>query len=217
LLRHDWAIRRRERAVIEGSLRRYARGQLADVGCGRKPYRAVLAPLVDAHIGIDREDTPHGTANIDVFGSAYATTLEPESVDTVLMSQVFEHLEEPAAALAEALRILRPGGHLVLSTNFAWHLHEAPRDFYRYSPYGLRHLFERAGFEVAHLEPVAGTWLTVFEEIAYGLRRASIRHRVLIILALPLGHVCQLVGTSLDRLSFDDTLASGHLIVGRKV
>lgn len=212
----SWAIHRRERAVLEAALAAHARGRLIDIGCGTKPYARFLRGRVSAHIGVDRADSIHGTAEIDVIGDALRTGLPAGSADTVLLSQVLEHVEDPAAAIAEAHRLLGPGGKLILSTNFAWHLHEAPRDFFRFSEFGLRHLFELAGFEVLELRPVAGTWLTIGEEVAYGLRRVASRHLAFAVLAIPLGHIAQAVGLLLERVSFDPALSSGHLIVGRK-
>ena len=42
-----------------------------------------------------------------------------------------------------------------------WHLHEEPRDFYRYTSHGLRHLFQAAGFEIVEIHPMSG-FLTTF-------------------------------------------------------
>ncbi len=69
-----------------------------------------------------------------MLATAYEIPLEDGSFDTVLMTEVLEHLEEPARGLAEAGRLLRPGGKLILTTPFMWPLHEEPRDFFRYSP-----------------------------------------------------------------------------------
>lgn len=212
----NWAIRRRLRAELERALSQHARGRLVDVGCGRKPYEAFLRHRVTSHIGVDRADSLHGTARIDVIGDALATGLPSGSAETVLMSQVLEHLEDPLAALREARRLLVGGGHLILSTDFAWHLHEPPRDFFRFSPFALRYLFEASGFEVVELRPVCGTWLTVLQESSYGLRRLAGRHIALGIPAVLLGHLAQALGLALDRISFDPTLATGFVITGRR-
>ena len=71
--------------------------------------------------------------------------VESGKYDLVLMTQVLEHLPEPAKVLRELYRVLKPGGTLWLSTPFYYEEHEVPYDFYRYSQYGLRHflLLER--------------------------------------------------------------------------
>lgn len=215
-LMHNWAIKRVESAKIRAALADFATGRLVDVGCGVKPYASFLAGRVSEHIGVDLPDGEHGTAAVDQIGTAYATEQPDAAAETVLMSQVFEHLEEPAQALRECYRILAPGGHLVLSTNFAWHLHEEPRDFYRYSPHGLRYLFEQAGFEVVDVRAVSGTWFLLFQESAYAVRRMARRNPVLLMLSLPLTHLLQVLALAGDRVSFDEAIGVGHIIIGRR-
>ncbi len=51
------------------------------------------------------------------------------------------------------------------------HLHEDPRDFYRYSRYGLEHLFRKVGFEIVELEALSGFWLTFGQLFVYHMYR----------------------------------------------
>jgi len=46
---------------------------------------------------------------------------------------------------------------------FIWHVHEAPRDFYRYTKYGLQYLFEKAGFEIVEIKPLSGFIVTFLQ------------------------------------------------------
>src|SRR5688572_28647182 len=86
----------------------FARGVLVDIGCGEKPYRGVFAPYVERHLGVDIK--PGNSGAVDSIGDAYTTNLPDLSCDTVLCTQVLEHLEDPQRALLEMRRILRPGG-----------------------------------------------------------------------------------------------------------
>ena len=74
---------------------RHLKGRLIDIGCGTKPYRALLAPFVDEHIGVDHKDTQHDQANIDLFGTAYDIPADDASFDGAVCTAVLEHLEEP--------------------------------------------------------------------------------------------------------------------------
>jgi SAM-dependent methyltransferase len=132
-----------EVGALAGSLT----GDVLDVGCGRKPYRD-LVPAA-RYVGLD-VDAP-GTRALgaaDIFYDGEKFPLADAAFDGVLCSQVFEHVFAPEAFLGEIHRVLRPGGHLLLTVPFAWDEHEQPRDFARYSSFGLRALLERAGFEV---------------------------------------------------------------------
>jgi SAM-dependent methyltransferase len=123
------------------------RGEVLDVGCGRKPYRSLTAAT--RYVGVD-VDSPatRGHGDVDVFYDGRTLPFAGASFDGVLCSQVFEHVFAPREFLAELARVLRPGGTLLLTTPVAWDEHEQPHDFARYSSFGLRATLEAAGFEV---------------------------------------------------------------------
>jgi ubiquinone/menaquinone biosynthesis C-methylase UbiE len=150
---------------------KYISGSLIDIGCGIKPYKAMLAHLVSEHVGVDHEITFHEKSNIDLFGTAYEIPVANERFNSAICTAVLEHLEEPEAALKECYRVLKKGGVAVYSMPFIWHLHEEPRDFYRYSKYGLKYLFEKAGFEILELKPLSGFWVTFGQLFIYYLQR----------------------------------------------
>ncbi len=157
--------------ALEEKAANYLDGSLLDIGCGTKPYEEMLAPYVAHHIGLDHAATLHDKSKIDLFGTAYDIPVEEASFDSVICSAVLEHLEEPQQAINECFRILRPGGHAIYTAPFIWHLHEEPRDFYRYSKYGLRYMFERAGFEVIDISALSGFWVTFGQLLVYNIYR----------------------------------------------
>ncbi|WP_338898440.1 class I SAM-dependent methyltransferase [Streptomyces sp. TG1A-60] len=95
-----------------------------DIGCGDGTAAATAAPLLTGHrvIGVDwsqdalrraRTRIPHAVRGELADGGL---PFRSESADAVLFSEVIEHLVDPDAALDEIHRVLRPGGHLMLST-----------------------------------------------------------------------------------------------------
>lgn len=75
--------------------------------------------------------------------------------DAVVSDQVLEHVEgDPFRAVAETLRVLRPGGCAVHTTCFMNQVHGAPSDFWRFTPRALELLGTAAGGEVV----LAGGW-----------------------------------------------------------
>lgn len=180
---HNWLIHQIHDAALMEVLNRYAKGVLLDIGCGEKPYRNLTDELVSSHFGLDHPGSFHNITEIDIFANAYATGFASNSIDTVLCTFVLEHLEDPQNAIKEIYRILRPGGYLILSVPLYWHLHEEPRDFYRYTKYGLMHLFTTTGFEIVEIKPLAGFIVTFGKELVYflnRLRRGPVKYPVLV-------------------------------------
>jgi SAM-dependent methyltransferase len=152
---------------------KYFSGKMLEIGCGTKIKGLLVGEFVAAHIGLDHEDCPHDHANIDIFGTAYDIPNEDNEYDCILSTAVLEHLEEPQKAIEEAFRVLKPGGYAIYTMPFFWPLHEEPRDFFRYTKYGLQHLFEKAGFNIINLKPLSGYWMMSLTLWSYYLRNFS--------------------------------------------
>jgi SAM-dependent methyltransferase len=201
-------------SVFRYAAKNYARGKLVDIGCGKKPLAPIFRPYVTHHIGVDHAETPHGVETLDIVATAYDIPLPAGSADTILMSAVLEHLERPADALSECYRLLRPGGHAIISAPFQWPIHEAPRDFYRYSPFGLRYLLEEAGFQVVEIQPYAGVWTTLAVEISYAMRRY--RRGPLKPLVSLFTHLLQSLMSYWDRVDYQPRFSWAHLAIARR-
>ena len=90
--------------------------------------------------------------------------------DMVVADQVLEHVADPAAAVAESVRVVRPGGLVVLTTCCVNPIHGRP-DYWRFTPDGLR-LLVPGGAEVVD----AGGWGNplVWLVVALGARFAPV-------------------------------------------
>ncbi|MEV0185430.1 class I SAM-dependent methyltransferase [Streptomyces sp. NPDC050625] len=97
-----------------------------DIGCGDGTAAATAAPFLAGHriVGVDwsqdalRRAHAHARLPYAVRGelTGGGLPLRTGCADAVLFSEVIEHLVDPDAALDEIRRVLRPGGHLMLST-----------------------------------------------------------------------------------------------------
>jgi SAM-dependent methyltransferase len=134
-----------------------------DVGAGTAPFRELFA-----HTNYKTCDWDHSIYDekVDIRAPATSIPVDDASFDAVVCTQVLEHVPEPGAVLAELLRILRPGGRLLITAPLVWFLHEEPHDYYRYTPHGLRFLLTRAGFADIEIAPMGDSFSTLAELVA---------------------------------------------------
>jgi SAM-dependent methyltransferase len=135
--------RKLTRVTLDRFIQRHASAaRTLDIGAQNGPYAAFFPNRVA--LDIERG------AGVQVIGDAQALGVAGESFDTILCTEVLEHLPEPQRAIDEMWRVLRPGGTLLLTTRFLFPIHDAPHDYFRFTKYGLRHLLRR--FEILDLE-----------------------------------------------------------------
>ena len=147
-------------------------GRVLDLGTGTGRMIQLLADRADRCVGIDashsmlsvaRANLERTASNWDLRqGDVYSPPLERESFDLVIVHQVLHYLDDPARVVAEAARLVAPGGRIVV-VDFAPHRHDFLRSAaHRRLGFGrdqLRDWFDAAGFDcstVVDVEPPAG-------------------------------------------------------------
>ena len=194
----------------------YVRGRLIDIGCGTKPYKSSLAPFVTDHVGVDNKDSLHDKSQVDCCCGAYAIPVRDSTFDSALCTAVLEHLEEPEQALRECHRVLKANGYALYSVPFIWHLHEEPRDFYRFSKYGLKYLFEKTGFEIVELKALSGFWVTFGQLFVYNLYRFNRGPLRWLHVVDAVGLLIQAFAFGLDKLDKSEHWTWMYFVVARK-
>ncbi len=127
-------------------------GHLLDIGTGTGRMIELLGPRATAATGLDRSPEmlrlargrieAAGLAHAEVrHGDMFALPHAQASVDTVILHQVLHFADAPADAIAEAARVLAPGGRLLVA-DFAPHDREELR---------ARHAHARLGFEAGQV------------------------------------------------------------------
>lgn len=170
---------RREKSLIRYlGLHSSTRGRLLDVGCGGGRYvrRMQRAGWHVEGIDFDEKATARlaGKTGIKVMtGNLIEQGLPAETYDAITMSHVIEHLYDPVGLLHECLRLLKPGGQLVMVTpnaqSFAatefgkdWRGLEAPRHIHIFSPVTLRCCVSRAEFETINVRTLSADAAVVY-------------------------------------------------------
>lgn len=118
---------------------------------------------------------------IDIVAKAEKIPLPDSSIDSVVCTQVFEHLKYPFESSREIYRVMKKGGHLLLTVPQMNELHEEPNDFFRYTKFGLISMFEEAGFRTIAYEQRGGFFTTVAQiKIRYLIDRFKLYKRPLL-------------------------------------
>ncbi len=110
------------------------------------------------YVGVDRRGP---LSYVDVEGDALSLPFADASFDSLMSTQVLEHVLDPRLALVNMARVLKPGGRIVLTAPGTWPAHEVPYDFTRFTRWGLETMFEAAGFVDVKVSPQGGTWATM--------------------------------------------------------
>lgn len=185
----------------------HAHGVLLDIGCGNKPYEGMFDGRVTRYIGCDAAQSSNSRA--DVISSATELPFKDASCDTVLITQVIEHVADHRTLLREAFRILRGKGVLILSGPMYWELHEEPYDFFRFTEHGLRFLLEDSRFAGIEIVNNGGKWALCGLVVIHTIRATRLHHEFLI-------HAINRIFAYLDDRYPSRTSTINYVAVARK-
>lgn len=203
---------------------KYACGNLIDIGCGSKPYLPVFQHYVDSYFGIDYPPTVAvnyaEATRADLLVDCTDTKLECEKFDTILSTQVIEHIYDTKKYIAECYRILKKGGIGIFTIPFLWELHAEPYDYYRFTKYAIEKQFQEQLFEILELKPLEGALaaITQMKIVSLCLMPAKsivvkLLQKVLFLLYIP---VLNYVALHFDKYMYNDKLCLTYLLIVKK-
>ncbi len=130
-----------------------ARGRLLDLGCGKVPLFATYAPFVTDVTCADWAAGDHIDVSCDL---SQPLPFADASFDTIVLSDVLEHVPEPDLLWREMTRVLAPRGKVIMNVPFYYSVHAHPHDFYRYTNFALERFVNMNNLELLHLEAFGG-------------------------------------------------------------
>lgn len=207
------------REVLRDLLPKYCIGKVVDVGSGRAKYRDYIRKYAESYITVDNMSSGYqfGPSDIkpDVISDILKMPFENNSFDTVICTEVLEHVEDPFALMKEISRILETGGQAIISSGWISAYHREPKDYWRFSHDAYQLLCDKNGLELLEIQRQGG----IFTTLLYLVRRnIDLNTKFLKKVRLSLGRVntiFELLAEQLDKLfSTEDT--TGHVIVARK-
>lgn len=159
----------------------------------------------------------------DTIGDIHSLPFPDQSYETLLCTEVLEHCHTPVVAVKEMARVLKPGGKLILTTRFVYPLHDVPNDYFRFTKYGLRRLFNE--WEIVELIPETKTFTAIgallqrvgFQTTLRGGKVAKVLVYTLAFLFSKLDWLIKSEYGNIQRTSPDDcVMSTGYYLVARK-
>lgn len=143
--------------VYNKNLPIHVKGKLLDLGCGKVPLYLVYKDYVTDNICVDWENTQHKNKYLDYeCDLTKELPFKDEEFDTILLSDVLEHIPQPENLWNEMSRILSRGGKILVNVPYYYSIHEEPYDYYRYTEFALRRFVENSGLRILYLESLGG-------------------------------------------------------------
>lgn len=148
-------------AVLHNS--RYISGKVLDFGCGTQPYKKLFK--ADEYIGVEIDIPGEYKDEEIVYYDGKHVPFEDETFDSMISSEVFEHVINIEEIIKELNRVLKTGGNVLITVPFVYPRHCWPNDYRRYTYEGLKNLLVSNGFEILKCESNAGYIESVAELI----------------------------------------------------
>jgi len=98
---------------------------------------------------------------MSISADAGKSPIKSHSFDTVIIIQVLQFIYEPTKVIAEANRILKKNGRIVIQVPQSGNLHGVPHHYYNFTRFWLERTFSENNFKIIDYIPLGGAWRTI--------------------------------------------------------
>ena len=139
------------------NIQHHVKGRLLDLGCGKVPFFQAYKSYISDNICVDWGGSLHNNRYLDYeHDLTKPLPFKDNQFDTIILSDVLEHIPCPELLFEEISRVLSAKGKVIVNTPFYYWLHEQPNDYYRYTEFALRRFVELSGLTIVKLESIGG-------------------------------------------------------------
>ena len=154
--------------LTESEITLSADAKVLDASAGSKPYQDIFSKC-----NYESCDVPDAFYNNQHDFECYLDNIprDDASYDAVLLTQVLEHVPDPAEVMIEIHRILKEDGQLFLSVPLNAPLHGEPWHFFHFTHYGIIELSKKAHFKVEEIEKIGGSFWILGKRLPDAFRK----------------------------------------------
>lgn len=132
----------------------YIKGVTIDLACGSFP--------LSKQLGVKSYNLDlYPNKLVDLIGDIHKLPLKNNSFDTVLFINALEHIKNPEALLAEAKRVMKKNGRLIITIPFLQRYHKDPIDLWRYTPESMKILLK--DFKIVYQKEVGRVYTVILD------------------------------------------------------
>lgn len=134
--------------ILKILIPKYCRGKVINIGAGRDKYGPLFVQYSEEYVSTDNLSSKYQFSNeedkkmVGVVCEATDLPFTEKYFDTVICTEVMEHLPNPFALMQEISRVLKVDGFLILAAPWFAPYHPEPKDYYRFSPDAYQYLCE---------------------------------------------------------------------------
>ena len=162
---HPFFFVRREIFCFLKSNSFFLSGTILDFGGGSKPYQSLFKNSQN-YFSIEVLGNKENLKS-DIYYNGSKLPFADNAFDSILCTEVFEHVEKLDDVLDELYRVLKPGGRMIVTTPFMCMEHEMPYDFRRLSFNGLSNLMKENNFKILASQKLLNNFHVFFQTLNF--------------------------------------------------